>query len=43
MVDLDRQFEYWNTVGSEKSFAHPLKLDRVQQTGYEQIPTWRGA
>jgi SAM-dependent methyltransferase len=31
MTDLDRQFEYWNTAGAEKSFAHPLRLDRIKQ------------
>lgn len=31
MADLDRQFEYWNTAGAEKSFAHPLRLERVRQ------------
>ena len=31
MVDLDRQFDYWNTEGSRKSFAHPLNLKRLSQ------------
>lgn len=31
MVDLDRQFDYWNTEGARKSFAHPLNLQRVNQ------------
>ena len=31
MVDLDRQFEYWNTEGPQKPFAHPLNLQRLNQ------------
>jgi SAM-dependent methyltransferase len=31
MTDLDHQLEYWNTSGAEKSFAHPLRLDRIKQ------------
>lgn len=31
VVNLDRQFDYWNTEGSRKSFAHPLNLQRVSQ------------
>lgn len=29
MVDLDRQFEYWNTAGPQKPFGHPLNLQRL--------------
>lgn len=31
MPDLDRQFEYWNTEGPQKSFGHPLNLRRLSQ------------
>ena len=31
MIDLNSQYEYWNTAGSQKSFAHPLNLRRVRQ------------
>ena len=31
LVDLDRQFEYWNTEGPHKPFAHPLNLQRLSQ------------
>jgi SAM-dependent methyltransferase len=31
LADLDHQFEYWNTAGAEKSFAHPLRLERIRQ------------
>ncbi len=31
MVDLDRQFEYWNTEGPRKPFGHPLNLQRLSQ------------
>lgn len=31
MLDLDSQFEYWNTAGAQKSFAHPLNLQRLSQ------------
>jgi SAM-dependent methyltransferase len=30
-VDLDRQFDYWNTEGPQKPFAHPLNFSRVSQ------------
>jgi SAM-dependent methyltransferase len=30
-VDLDCQFEYWNTEGPRKSFGHPLNLRRLSQ------------
>ncbi|HEY6659570.1 MAG TPA: class I SAM-dependent methyltransferase [Pyrinomonadaceae bacterium] len=29
MVDLDCQFDYWNTEGPQKSFGHPLNLQRL--------------
>ena len=29
MSQLDCQFEYWNTEGTRKSFAHPLNLERL--------------
>jgi SAM-dependent methyltransferase len=28
--DLDNQVDYWNRVGSTKSFAHPVNLDRLK-------------
>jgi len=28
-TDLDQQIEYWNRVGSTKSFLHPVNLDRL--------------
>jgi SAM-dependent methyltransferase len=31
LVNLDHQFEYWNTEGPQKPFAHPLNLRRVSQ------------
>lgn len=31
MIDLNSQFEYWNTAGTQKPFAHPLNLRRVRQ------------
>ena len=31
LVDLDYQYEYWNTEGAQKSFQHPLNLERVSQ------------
>jgi SAM-dependent methyltransferase len=30
-MDLDQQFEYWNTEGPQKPFAHPLNLRRISQ------------
>jgi len=30
-LDLDSQYEYWNTEGAQKSFAHPLNTERVGQ------------
>jgi SAM-dependent methyltransferase len=31
LVDLNSQYEYWNTTGTQKSFAHPVNLRRVRQ------------
>ena len=31
MLDLDRQFEYWNRIGPGKSFGHPVNFDRLEQ------------
>ena len=31
MSDLDNQFEYWNTEGTQKSFQHQLNLQRISQ------------
>ena len=31
MIDLNSQYEYWNTTGTQKSFAHPVNLRRVRQ------------
>lgn len=31
LIDLDSQYEYWNTTGTQKAFAHPLNLRRVRQ------------
>lgn len=31
MSNLDSQFEYWNTRGAEKSFRHPMNVERVGQ------------
>ena len=31
MIDLNSQYEYWNTTGTQKAFAHPLNLRRVRQ------------
>ena len=31
MIDLNSQFEYWNTTGTQKPFAHPLNLRRIRQ------------
>lgn len=30
-MNLDSQYEYWNTDGAQKSFAHPVNLERVSQ------------
>lgn len=30
-MDLDHQFEYWSTAGAQKSFQHPLNLQRVSE------------
>lgn len=29
LVNLDSQYEYWNTAGAEKTFRHPVNLERV--------------
>ena len=31
MVDLDRQYEYWDREGPQKPFAHPVNLERLIQ------------
>jgi len=31
LVDLDRQYEYWNREGPQKPFAHPVNLERITQ------------
>jgi len=31
LIDLNSQYEYWNTTGTQKSFAHPVNLRRVRQ------------
>jgi len=31
LIDLNSQFEYWNTAGTQKPFAHPLNLRRIRQ------------
>lgn len=31
LIDLNSQYDYWNTTGTQKSFAHPLNLRRVRQ------------
>jgi SAM-dependent methyltransferase len=31
MIDLDRQIEYWNREGPQKSFGHPLNFERLKQ------------
>jgi len=31
LIDLNSQYEYWNTTGTQKSFAHPINLRRVRQ------------
>lgn len=30
-LNLDHQYNYWNTAGAEKSFQHPVNLERVGQ------------
>ena len=30
-MDLDSQYDYWNTEGTQKSFAHPVNLERVRR------------
>ena len=31
MTNLDRQFDYWNREGPQKSFGHPLNFGRLSQ------------
>lgn len=31
VTDLDRQFDYWNREGPQKSFGHPLNFERLSQ------------
>jgi SAM-dependent methyltransferase len=31
LTDLNSQFDYWNTTGTQKPFAHPLNLRRIRQ------------
>jgi SAM-dependent methyltransferase len=31
MIELDRQLDYWDTKGTQKSFAHPLNLQRLDE------------
>jgi SAM-dependent methyltransferase len=31
MTSLDCQFDYWNTEGPQKSFGHPLNLQRLSE------------
>ena len=31
MLNLDHQFEYWNSEGTQKCFQHPLNIERVGQ------------
>jgi SAM-dependent methyltransferase len=31
MLDLDRQFDYWNRIGPGKSFGHPVNFKRLSQ------------
>ena len=31
MTDLDRQLDYWNREGPQKSFGHPLNFERLSQ------------
>ena len=31
MTNLDRQIDYWDRVGPQKPFAHPLNLERLSQ------------
>ena len=31
MVDLDRQLEYWDKEGPQKTFGHPINFDRLNQ------------
>lgn len=31
MQDLDRQLDYWNRMGTRKSFGHPVNFERLKQ------------
>lgn len=31
MQDLDRQLDYWNRIGPNKSFGHPVNFERLKQ------------
>ena len=31
MNNLNSQYDYWNTAGTQKAFAHPLNLRRIRQ------------
>ena len=31
MQDLDRQLDYWNRMGPQKSFGHPVNFERLRQ------------
>jgi SAM-dependent methyltransferase len=31
LIDLNSQFDYWNTTGTQKPFAHPLNHRRIRQ------------
>jgi SAM-dependent methyltransferase len=31
MASLDHQFDYWNSAGTQKTFGHPLNLQRIGQ------------
>jgi len=31
MADLDRQLQYWDTEGPQKTFGHPINFDRLAQ------------
>lgn len=31
LPNLDHQFDYWNTEGTQKSFRHPVNLQRLSQ------------
>jgi len=31
MLDLDNQLDYWNRIGPEKTFEHPVNVERLNQ------------